>query len=143
MAKQTDAAARWLAAMQSGTTTQNYKDGVAATTVNPMELAANNINGYLSGVQDAVQSGRMEAALRATPVSTWKNGCTGTGSQRLSQGATAAAARVQAHFQKWTPIYRQISDTIAAMPKGGMANAMARQQAAYTMLKQAAGKNAS
>lgn len=141
MAKNTDHAARWLAAMQSPTTTQNYKDGVNATTKNPMQLAAQNINGYLAGVQDAVQSGRMVAALNNTPVSVWKNGATGTGATRLAPGATAAAAKVQAHFAKWTPIYNNISQTIAGMAKGGLANAMQRQQIAYQMLKEAAGKN--
>lgn len=143
MAKNTDHAARWLAGMTAPQTTQNYKDGVNATTKNPMALAAQNVNGYLAGVQEAVNSGRFVAALNNTPVSVWKNACVNVGASRISAGAQAAASKVQAFFQKWTPIFANISSTIAAMPKGGLANAMARQQATYAMLKQAAGKSAS
>lgn len=140
--KNTDPAAKWLAAMQSPTTTQNYVNGVNATTVNPMALAAEALPMYLAGVQDAVQSGRMQQRLMATPVSAWKTGATTKGATRLSPGAVAASSKVQAHFQKWSPIYAQISQSVAAMPKGGLANAMARVQAAYVQLKQAAGKSA-
>lgn len=87
MAKSTDAAARWLASMTNPQTAQNYKDGINATSKNPMALAAQNINGYLQGVQEAVSSGRMVAALNNTPVSLWKNNSINVGSTRLAAGA--------------------------------------------------------
>lgn len=140
--KTTDAAAKWLASMQSPTTASNYVNGINGTTVNPMQLAAQAKDRYLAGVQAAVNDGRYESRLMATPLSAWKNGATGKGAQRLSSGAAAAAPKMQAHFQKWGPIYANISQTVQQMPKGGAANAMARVMMAYQMLKQGAGKNA-
>jgi hypothetical protein len=134
-------AQKWLAAMQSPNTVANYTSGVNATTQSPMAAAAQALPQYLAGVTDAVNSGRMAAALNATPLSAWANGCTGKGAQRLSSGAQAAAPKVTAFFTKWTPIFSQISNSVKAMPKGGMANAMARVSAVYTALKQAAGKS--
>lgn len=135
-----DAAQKWQNAMGSMQTQQNYVDGVNNTTVNPMQLAADAEQAYLQGVQDAVNSGRRTAKLLAVPVATWKANATGKGAQRLASGAQAALPKVQAHFQKWGPVYSQISQHVATMPKGGLAAAMARVQYTITALKQAAGK---
>lgn len=140
--KTTDPAAKWLASMQSPTTTQNYVNGINGYQGNPMAAAAEAIPQYLAGVQDAVNSGRMQQKLLAVPVSSWKANATGIGAQRLAQGAQKASAKVQAHFQRWGPIYQQASQAANALPKGGKANAMARVSAVYDILKQAAGKSA-
>lgn len=141
MAKNTDSAAKWLAAMTAPQTSANYVAGIEGTTVNPMQRAADSQDLYLAGIQDAVNSGRMRAALLNTPLQAWKDGATKKGAGRLSSGATAAKDKVRAHFQEWTPIYRNISDTVQAMAKGGEANAVARMTMAYRMLKQSAGKS--
>ena len=140
--KQQDSAAKWLAMMQSPTTQQNYVNGIQAYQGNPMAAAADAEQRYLAGVQDAVNSGRMRDKLLSTPVSTWKTNATTKGAQRLAQGAQAASQKVVAHFQKWNPIYQQAAAAAAALPKGGLANAMARVQAVYTIMKQGAGKSA-
>lgn len=126
--------------MQNAQTAQNYADGINGYTGNPMQAAADADDRYLASIQDAVQSGRRRQALLAVPVTTWKGNATGKGKQRLAEGARVAAPKVQAHFQKWTPIYQSIANQVASMPKGGKANSMARVAAAYDALKQAAGK---
>lgn len=141
--KSANAAAKWQASMSSVTTQQNYQAGIDACQVNPMAKSADAEQQYLQGVQDAVQSGRRRQKLLATPLSAWKDGAKTKGAQRLTSGAQAASGKVQAHFQKWGPIYDQIKANVAAMPKGGIGNAMARVQAAMTALKQAAGKSIS
>lgn len=135
-----NAAAKWQAAMSSPQTQKAYADGIDATSVNPMEASANAEQAYINGVMEASQSGRRRQRLLATPISAWKDGAKGKGLQRLSSGAQAAGGKVTAHFQKFGPVYDQIKSTVAAMPKGGIANSLARVQMAMTMLKQAAGK---
>jgi hypothetical protein len=46
-----------------------------------------------------------------------------------------------AFFTKWMPIYQQVSQTVQAMPKGGLSNAIARSSQAIQMMMQAAGKS--
>lgn len=128
-------------AMSSGVTSQRYKDGVQGVTESPMAKAAtpDATQRYLNGIQQSVTSGRRQQALQAVPLQRWKDNTINKGAQRLASGAQAAADKVRTHFQKWTPIYQQVSDSIAAMPKGGVANAQARSAMAIQMLMQAAG----
>jgi hypothetical protein len=140
MAGATDPATKWLQQMQSPTTAQNYTNGVQGYNGNPMQAAADQQALYLQNVTDAVNSGRMKAALLATPVATWKTNSTTKGAGRISAGAAAAQQKVVQHFQKFGPVYAAIKQQVSQMPKGGMANSLARVQAAITALKTAAGK---
>src|SRR5215469_13857945 len=134
--------AAWAAAMGSATSAQKYKDGVNGYSGNPMALAASADaqQRYAANTAAAVASGRMAAKLNSVPVQTWKDNATTVGSQRFATGATKAKAKVDRHFQQWAPIYQQMSDAARSLPKGGVANALARVQAAITIAMQAAGK---
>lgn len=136
-------AAKWGAAMKAPTTRQNYVDGINSTAVNPMEMAASEAATqlYLNKVQQSVASGRRQAALRSASVADWKNNAVNVGANSLSTGATKAANKVQAHFQKWSPIYEQARQAAAAIPKDGtIGGAMAKVQASLQVLMAAAGK---
>lgn len=135
-------ASRWGAQMANPATAQAYTQGIDNTTRNPMQMAASAEAQarYVEGTARASTSGRMAAKLNAVPLEAWKTNAKSVGAQRLASGATKARGKVQAHFQKWAPIYQSVSDTVRAMPKGGMANAQARAAAAISMLMQAAGK---
>ncbi len=135
------AAQAYQAAMASGITSQRYKEGVQGVTESPMAKAASvdATQRYLNGIQNAVSSGKRQAALNAVPLQRWKDNAANKGAQRLASGAQAASDKIRQHFVKWTPIYNQVSDTVRAMPKGGLANAQARANAAIQMLMQAAG----
>jgi hypothetical protein len=128
--------------MQNPSTTQAYTAGVQAVTQSPMAAAATPQAEqlYLQGVQASVSSGRRAAGLNSVSLQQWQALAAGKGAQRLSSGAQAAAPKVQAFFQKFGPVFANIKATVAAMPKGGMVNALARVQTAITMLQQAAGK---
>jgi hypothetical protein len=137
-------AAAWVSAMQSPNTAAKYKAGIAATTVNPMQLAASPAAQakYAANTAAAVSSGRMAAALNAVSMQTWQNNASGVGAMALTSGATKATGKVQAHFNKWAPIYAQAKQAAEAIPNdGSMAAALARVQAAITVMKQAAGKS--
>lgn len=132
---------RYLDAAQSGVSRQKYIDGINATTVNPMAEAAKQEELYLRNVTESVRSGRRAAKLNSVPVSRWKDGAIKKGADRLASGALSAADKVRAHFQTWTPIYQNISQTVAAMPKGTTEDSIARAAMAIRMMKQAAGKS--
>lgn len=131
---------RYLQSTQSGQARQRYLDGIAGTQVNPMEEAAKADQLYLQRVQEAVTSGRRQAALLNTPKSRWTDNATKKGADRLATGAAQAADKVRAHFQKWTPIYQQISQQVQAMPKMTTEDSIARSAATIRAMKQAAGK---
>ncbi len=135
------AAQAYQQAMASGVTSQRYKEGVQAVNESPMAKAATPeaTQRYLNGVNNSVSSGRRAQALLAVPLQRWKENATNKGSQRLASGAQAASDKVRQHFQKWMPIYNQVSETVKSMPKGGLANAQARSAQAIQMLMQAAG----
>lgn len=135
-------AGNWSSAMQNPATATKYKQGITNTTVNPMAKAATPEAEalYLQRIQQAVASGRRSQKLQSTPVDRWKNNAVNVGAQSLSMGAQKAQDKVAQHFNKWQPIYQQMSDAAKALPKGGLANAMARVQAAVTIAMQAAGR---
>lgn len=135
------AAARYQQAMSSGQTKQKYIEGINATTVNPMALAAEKEDLYLQRIQEAVASGKRRRKLMEASPQVWKANSAGKGANRLADGAKAADAKMQAHFQKWAPIYDNISATVQAMPKGTLQAAKDRSAKAIEMSMQAAGRS--
>jgi hypothetical protein len=137
-----DMSSAWTGAMQRPDTAQKYAKGIQGTNVNPMEMAARPeaLQLYAQRTSDSVASGRRAAKLMAVPVQRWKDNAAGTGAQRLTSGAVKAKSKVDAHFQKWAPIYQQASDAARALPKGGQANALARVSAALNVLMSAANR---
>ena len=135
-------AANWTKAMSNPSTAANYVEGINSCQVNPMALAASPQAQqlYAQNTAAAVASGKMANALNAVPVSAWKDGAVKVGAQRFSSGAQKAQAKVTKFFTTWAPIYQQASAAAAALPKGGLANAMARVQASISVMMQAAGR---
>jgi hypothetical protein len=93
----------WQAGIAGGSA--KYSAGIQSTNVNPMELAAAQTDKALANYTQAVTSGRMAAALRATPVSFWKSQATNSaakwsaGAQKGLTKFTAAAQRMQSAWQ--------------------------------------------
>ena len=118
MARKTAAqmAANWVKGMQSPAAAQNYKDAMAALTVNPMELAAQNLDKGATNYQQAVSSGRMAAKLRGVSMSTYKAACA-QGASRLASGATKGAAKQAAAAQRLQPVYDAMKQ--ASIASGG------------------------
>jgi hypothetical protein len=135
-------AQNWQQAMGSPQTQMRYKQGISNTTVNPMALAAqpDAQARYVANVQQSVTSGKREQALNAVNVQTWKDNASNVGASRLATGAQKAQQKYMNFATKWQPIYQQVHDAVAAMPKGGAGNAVARSAKAIQMLMAAAGK---
>lgn len=118
-----------------------YAAGINRTTVNPMALAAqpDAMQRYQDGCTRSVTSGKRAASLNAADVNTWKQNAVKYGASNLAQGAQKAAAKTGAAFQKLAPVLSQASAAAQALPKGGLGNAMARVNAALSVIMGAYG----
>jgi len=133
----------WNAGMRNPATISKYKAGIAAVTVSPTALAASSAaqQKYLSAVTQAVTSGRMAAKLNGVSLQQWQQQAQNIGANNLSMGAAKGLPKYTAFAQKWQPIWAQASQAAQAIPNdGSMQAALARVQAAITVMKQAAGK---
>jgi hypothetical protein len=104
-----------------------YTKGIQSTTVDPAEAAIAQQPRMLSGIQQAVTSGRWAAGLRrAAAKGTWKTNAITKGAQRLATGALQAKQKMMEHATAIYPVNQDIRNTIATMAKGGTENAVAR-----------------
>lgn len=131
---------RYTEAAQQGTTKSKYKEGIDAVIDNPMQKAADKDDLFLRRVQESVSTGKRRQKLLAVPMQRWKDNAKGKGADRLASGMVAAADKVRAHFQVWTPRYNEISQTVQAMPKGTREDAKARAAKAIDMSMDFAGR---
>ena len=93
---------------------QKYTDGINSVAVAPGQLAANQKNAYLAGVQ--ANANIWAAKVAAVDLQTWKNASTGVGAQRLASGATKGLPKMQAFMQNFLP---QLSTVVGNLPARG------------------------
>lgn len=105
---------------------QAFKDGVNGVTISPMEKAAAAQDRFLSGIQQAVSSGRWAAGLRSRTLEQWKASMTGKGAARIAGGVADAVPKMVAFMTTWLPLQQQLRDRVAAMPKGSVADSINR-----------------
>lgn len=143
MARQVDAA-QASQSWQSGLSGAGakYIAGVNKVTESPMAKAASPqaMQKYLDNVNRSVTSGKRAAALNNSPLALWKANSVGEGANRLAGGARKGKAKMDAHFQKWAPIYSQASAAAEAVPYApGVEGALAKQRANLQVIMGAAG----
>lgn len=132
-------AAKW--AQRLGGAGQAYKDGIQSVTIAPSQLAIAQQDRARQGFVDAIDSGRWARKLGMVTLSDWQRKAVDVGAGRLTSGATAALPKVQAFMAEFYPVTQQVKQTVAGMPKGGEANAVARFLVARKAFKAFAGKN--
>lgn len=108
------ATSNWVTALSAAGA--KYEAGIDRVRENPMEKAAAMSGKYLAGVQEAVQTGRYQAALRAVPFDFWKTAARQKGAQRLAGGAQAARPKMRRFFDTFLPYLSEVVDRIRAMP---------------------------
>jgi hypothetical protein len=102
---------------------------IAATTVNPMERAANAQDKYIAGIQRAVQSGKWQAGLRSGALESWKSATIEKGIPRYGQGLEQARAKITAMAG---PLLAHVDAGVAAvdrMPTASLDQAVAKSAA--------------
>lgn len=127
--------AKWKSGMQSAGPA--YTAGTAAVTESPMAKAAQNLDKAAANYQRAISSGRMAAALNATPLATWKAGCQ-RGAANFATGVAKGEQKVAANFQRMVPIYDQMKQASRAAG-GGQAGMIAAHQIIVAAGKRANG----
>lgn len=128
------AAAKWASRMQSSG--EQMKAGVQSMTVSPTELAANAKDRWEAGVRRAAQEGTFEQGCRSVSLQSWQSDYINKGIPAAQNAARIAQPKVQAFLADFLPYAAQVSAEVAQMPKGTLADSIARSTAAITKLSQ-------
>lgn len=110
--------------------TEAYKNGINAVTESPMQKAANNVDGYVAGVQRAAQSGKYQRGLLRVDLPTWKNLAATKGANRLGTGVAAAKGKMQSFLGEFLPFLSGLQTQLSTMPRGSFEQNKARANAA-------------
>lgn len=133
MAQNPNAVAKlWSERMQAAG--QKMKDGVNAVTSSPMEAAAAAKDRWIAGVNKAAQEGTFEDGLRSVSLAEWKQAMTEKGVANMQTGARASVPKVERFLRDFLPYAESVSEEIKSMPKGTLADSIARSTAAITKL---------
>lgn len=125
-----DVANKW--ATNLAQSTQAITQGVQQVTTAPTQLAAQNLQGYLAGTQQAVASGKMQQALNKVSLSDWQNAMIQKGVPRVATGAANAKPKFQAFMQSFLPYLQQGVQQLQNQPRGTLEQNIQR---AVTMMQ--------
>jgi hypothetical protein len=122
--------------MSSGAAQQKYKNGINATTVNPMAEAASDaaMTKYEQNVMASVTSGYRRNKLMAADPGQWKTNAI-AGAAGLGSGAQKKKAKFLRAMQTMAPAYQAASQAAHAVT-----GIQAKVMAAINALRTAAGK---
>lgn len=107
---------------------ESVKAGVAAVQESPMAKAAAQADRYVSGVQQAVASGKWQQGLQSVSLQQWKDAVV-AGIPAMTAGVTKAKPKMQAFMQAFLPYVDSVAQQVRNMPKGGVENGIARASA--------------
>ena len=125
MAKTPSAAAsKWKRNIQGAT--QEIKDGVMNTTKNPMELAADAQDKWFNRIQEAYNSGKFAARLRAVPIEKWRRNTIDIGIGRISAGAEKAEKDLEKFYGELFSFQQTIASELDGMPDVTLEDSIAR-----------------
>lgn len=114
MAKSLEAVvSKW--ANNAGAAQQAYVDGINNTTVDPTAAAIANEQGYLVGVQQAVQSGLWRRRLQAVGKAGWQQAAVAKAAN-FGTGISAGRGKFESAMATWLPIINQTAAAAKAMP---------------------------
>lgn len=131
------AAAKW--SRNLANSIDDYKAGIQAVTVNPMQEAAAKADVYVRRVQEAVNSGKYQRRLLAVNVDDWKRETIKNGSQNLATKAQQAQPKYLRAAQELFPIIERIRAEVKRMPKDTRQQRIARSARFQEMMAEARG----
>lgn len=130
-----DVAKKWGTNLSNATV--QMQKGAQGVTISPTQLAAANQQGYLSGVQNAVSSGKWANALQKVSLGQWQNAYTTKGIPRVQQAAATDQPKVQAAFGPLLDYVYSARDNVnASMPRGTLQQNIQRSVAMMTAMAQ-------
>lgn len=113
-----------------GAATPSMQAGVQGVTVAPTQLAANQAQAYMAGVQNAVASGKWQARLNAVSLQSWRDAYVKKGIPRVQQAATTDQPKVQAAMGPLLDYIYNLRDQInSSQPRGTLSQNIQRATA--------------
>lgn len=124
MAKTLDqVTSKW--SQNAGSSQQAYVDGIRNTTVDPTQLAIANEQGYLSGVQQAVQTGLWRRNLAAVGKGGWQAAAEAKAGN-FGTGIAAGVEKYNTKMATWLPIIQNTAQQAKQMPGNTLDQRIAR-----------------
>jgi hypothetical protein len=117
----TSGTAKWVRNLSNAT--QSITDGVNAVTQAPGPKAAAQVNVWLARIQQSAQ--KWAAKVGAVSLSDWQQAMI-LGIPKIAQGASNKQAKYLAFATKFYPHLAQGVNQVKSMPKGTLADAVAR-----------------
>lgn len=118
-------AAKWQQRLSGAT--QQITDGVNAVTQAPGAKAAAAKATWLQQVQ--ANADKWARNVAAVSLDQWKSDMINKGIPRIATGAQAGQAKVQTFMDSFLPYVQAGAQKVKSMPKGGVANGIARATA--------------
>lgn len=116
--------AKWLRNIQAAT--PDVQAGIARVTQAPGMAAAKQVDAWQNNTVNARAKWQRNTA--AVSLQSWQASAT-DGVQRIAQGAQSKQNKVGDHLQSFLPFLQQGMDKVNAMPKGSLAQNIARMVA--------------
>jgi len=82
----------------------NYAEGIAETSVNPMELAAANYDKMKAKLMEFLETDAWPEIMRSIPANVWKDLTTKLGPDRFARGVEAKKFKVENFWRRWGPM---------------------------------------
>ena len=111
-----DVAKKW--AQNLTAATQSIQQGVQGVTTAPTALAAAQAQAFVTGVTNAVASGKWQAGLNRVTLQDWQTAMIQKGIPRVGPGATAAQGKFAAFMNQLLPFQQSLSQQLQQMPRG-------------------------
>lgn len=128
-----DVARKWRQRLEGAA--QDMVAGVNAVTVAPTAQAAAKVQTMKARFNAAIDSGKVEAGLRAVSLEDWRAAMLSKGVTRVAQGAQGAETKVADFMGELIPYTDQVRKEIAQMPNATDADRKARMNANFDKMK--------
>lgn len=103
----------------------SYKDGIAGVKGSPTAKAAQKLDKFLASVTDAVQSGRMAAALLSVDEASWKD-MTQQKAGNYQTGIKLGMPKYTKFATSFAPMQQQVTDRVNSMPDNTLEERIAK-----------------
>ena len=112
--------------------TQSIREGIQAVQESPMEAAAAQQQLFKAQLNKSIDDGKWADGLRRVSLQEWKDQTLNKGVDRIATGVQAAKPKILEFMTAWLPYEEEGKRIIAAMPKGTLADSIARSSAMIT-----------
>lgn len=113
---------------------QDYKDGVMAVKTSPTQAAADRIDAWFAGIQEAYQNGAYKDGLLSISLEDWKQRTASKGGATYAAGLAASKDKIVDFQTQRQAAQAGIDSTLASMPRGDLAQNLQRMVTQATMM---------